>query len=255
MENSHLSPICGQDLLRRLLAQIDLERNITSSYKKPRKDILEEEKQKQDIAPSVIISIKHNKMANVYTAANITVPAKSYFYLPVRLNKNVRAELTFLYVMLLQYLRDKYNLQALTMKISVDKSTILVINPTANKSKLRKKSSIEYIEDSMEEISLHIEEQKTEPDNIYQYCSKQEIETRLEYTENPFDFSMFDINPALSVDTRNQIARLLYTHRDVFAYDLSDVVLFRSCIHKIHVDKAAAFIAKSPPTTFDILNR
>jgi len=43
MENSHLCPIIGQDLVKRILAKIDLERNIVSFYKKPRKAILEEQ--------------------------------------------------------------------------------------------------------------------------------------------------------------------------------------------------------------------
>ena len=41
MDNSHLCPIIGQDLLKRLLAKIDLERNIVSFYKMLRKAFLE----------------------------------------------------------------------------------------------------------------------------------------------------------------------------------------------------------------------
>jgi len=41
MENSHLSPILGEDLLKGLLVKIDLERNIIPFYKRPRKATLE----------------------------------------------------------------------------------------------------------------------------------------------------------------------------------------------------------------------
>jgi len=43
---------------------------------------------------------------------------------------------------------------------------------------------MEYIEDMVEIIPLYSEKQKTEPEKIYQYRLKQEIEARLAYTEN-----------------------------------------------------------------------
>jgi len=74
-------------------------------------------------------------------ATNVTQPPKSYFYLPVKLYENVKKiESALLYVTLLQYLQDRYNLQALTKKVPIDNPTILVINPTRNKIAIQENS-------------------------------------------------------------------------------------------------------------------
>lgn len=143
IEQEHIGPLIGQDLLKRLQAKLDLEENIISFYKKPRKPILPHDGNKDTaISQTVIQQAKENISADVIITKHITIPAKSYFFLPVSVkNLKEKQQSAYIYIHLLQSLRDKYGLRNLSLKMPVNNCTILVINPTSKKINLKKKHS------------------------------------------------------------------------------------------------------------------
>lgn len=103
-------------------------------------------KEKHKISQVINKLVKHQNAANVYIIRNITIPAKSYLFLSVKINKGKRQPTT-------ETLKDRFSLEDLTMKMSTDNPTVLVINPTSCKISLPQNTPIAYTEDDLEIIT------------------------------------------------------------------------------------------------------
>ena len=163
-----------------------MENNTVSFYKKPRNPVFPR-KEKEYLSSEITNIMKEAKTADVYTFRHTIVPAKSYFFLPVHVNElKQKQKSAFLYVTLLEAIRDKYGLEHLTVKMPRDESTILVINATAKDISLPANTPIAYTENQMEEISLSNSEVHSDSgkmDDVYKYRSRKEIEDRSRATE------------------------------------------------------------------------
>lgn len=247
IEDGEYNPIFGQDLLKRLLTKIDMETNRISFFKNPRRPSQPETGfEKENISPEVVKMIKQQKSANVFTTKFVTIPAKSFFYLPVNM-KNEQQDNVYYYVTLLQTITDRYGLRDLSLKMEAKNPVILVVNPTSHHIHLKKGTPIAYTEDKVQEITLTTKEAKENNTDVYKYRTKEEIQKRLAETKGKFNTSLFDINPKLPNSTKEKISKLLYRYRDVFSYSQDDIGFFRGYEHRIKIDKSASYHKRSPP--------
>lgn len=173
---------------------------------------------KNAISQSVINLVKQQASADVYVKENITVPAKSYFFLPIGLKEEVKQPSTFFYIQILQTLQERHELADLKVKMPNTERTILVINPTSENLQLRKNTQVAYIEQNLDEIAPNIYEEKDDPDAIYIYRFRKEFDESLKYTENSSDNSLFGINPKLPGNVKQHVSNLLYSFRGTFEY-------------------------------------
>lgn len=66
---------------------------------------------RENVSQSVINVMRQQKSADVYVTKKVTIPAKSYFFLPIALEeKEEKQQSAFFYVRLLQTLRDRHDL-------------------------------------------------------------------------------------------------------------------------------------------------
>lgn len=77
----------------------------------------------------------------------------------------------------------------------VDNQTDLVMNPTRHKIMIFKNSPVAYKETALHEISLNIDKQTEDKDDLYKYRTIKEREERLKYTENISTFLSLTLIP------------------------------------------------------------
>jgi hypothetical protein len=247
--DSNINPIIGMDLLKRLNAKLDLQQNLISFFKKPRKPIRPTEKNKEEISDVIHIMLNQQKTADVLLYGSAIIPAKSYIYLPVIIKK--KKSQPFCYIRFLSSLKEKYQIETMDLKISTKNPIVLIKNTTSQKIVLPPNTPIAHTVDKFIEVCKYAQEEKEEEDeDPYKFRTDAEIQKRLEETKERFDPTLFDISPDLTEEEKERTMALLFNYRDVFSWSPTDIGYFRGYQHRIKIEKGATCTKRSPPIPF-----
>ena len=181
---------------------------------------------------------------------------------PVRLNlKHFRKRKSFFFSPNSEFFQVRH-LQSSDCLVSPHSHTILIQNHSTHPIFLTKYDVIGEINPKFEFVkkvkcifqSPDTSDLAPATCNHVQEDREDELQKRLAYTKTRFRIQDFDINPKLSPTHRSKIEKLLYTFRDCFAYDDTDIGVFRNYEHRLVIDPSLRpFYHRGAPIPCQIL--